>query len=71
MPLPPYIEREPVDEDKERYQTLFASERGAVAAPTAGMHFTNELINKIKAKGVHLLTSYFAHWVGVHFGMWR
>ncbi|HCI71224.1 MAG TPA: tRNA preQ1(34) S-adenosylmethionine ribosyltransferase-isomerase QueA, partial [Balneola sp.] len=36
MPLPPYIEREPVDEDKERYQTVYATERGAVAAPTAG-----------------------------------
>ena len=55
MPLPPYIEREPVDEDKERYQTVFASERGAVAAPTAGMHFTQALLDKIKAKGVHLL----------------
>jgi S-adenosylmethionine:tRNA ribosyltransferase-isomerase len=55
MPLPPYIEREPVDEDKERYQTVFASERGAVAAPTAGMHFTEDLLEKIKAKGVHVL----------------
>ncbi len=52
MPLPPYIEREAVDEDKERYQTIFASERGAVAAPTAGLHFTEELVEKIKAKGV-------------------
>ena len=40
MPLPPYIEREPVETDKERYQTVYAKERGAVAAPTAGMHFT-------------------------------
>ena len=55
MPLPPYIEREPVDEDKERYQTVFATERGAVAAPTAGMHFTQELIEKIEAKGVEFL----------------
>ena len=55
MPLPPYIEREPVEEDKERYQTLFASERGAVAAPTAAMHFTHELIKKIEAKGVDFL----------------
>ncbi|MFA5669751.1 MAG: tRNA preQ1(34) S-adenosylmethionine ribosyltransferase-isomerase QueA [Balneolaceae bacterium] len=52
MPLPPYIEREPVDEDKERYQTVYATERGAVAAPSAGMHFTEELIKKIEAKGV-------------------
>lgn len=55
MPLPPYIEREPVDEDKERYQTVYASERGAVAAPTAGMHFTEELIKKIEKKGVQML----------------
>ncbi|RNC83731.1 MAG: tRNA preQ1(34) S-adenosylmethionine ribosyltransferase-isomerase QueA [Balneola sp.] len=55
MPLPPYIEREPVDEDKERYQTVYATERGAVAAPTAGMHLTEELIEKIKAKGVEFL----------------
>jgi S-adenosylmethionine:tRNA ribosyltransferase-isomerase len=52
MPLPPYIEREPVENDKERYQTIFASERGAVAAPTAGMHFTPELVEKLKEKGV-------------------
>lgn len=55
MPLPPYIEREPVEEDKDRYQTVYASERGAVAAPTAGMHFTKELIQKIEAKGVEFL----------------
>lgn len=55
MPLPPYIDREPTDEDKERYQTIFAKERGAVAAPTAGMHFTPELIEKIKDKGVEVL----------------
>jgi len=52
MPLPPYIEREPVESDKERYQTIFAKERGAVAAPTAGMHFTEELVEKLKDKGV-------------------
>ncbi len=55
MPLPPYIEREPVDDDKEQYQTVYATERGAVAAPTAGMHLTEELIEKIKAKGVEFL----------------
>ncbi|MTI89618.1 MAG: tRNA preQ1(34) S-adenosylmethionine ribosyltransferase-isomerase QueA [Balneolaceae bacterium] len=55
MPLPPYIEREPVDEDKDRYQTVYATERGAVAAPTAGMHFTEELIEKIKDKGAEFL----------------
>jgi S-adenosylmethionine:tRNA ribosyltransferase-isomerase len=55
MPLPPYIERDPEEEDKERYQTIFAKERGAVAAPTAGMHFTPELAEKVSAKGVDLL----------------
>ncbi|HKJ33692.1 MAG TPA: tRNA preQ1(34) S-adenosylmethionine ribosyltransferase-isomerase QueA [Balneolales bacterium] len=54
MPLPPYIKRKPVEEDKIRYQTVFAKERGAVAAPTAGMHFTEELLEKLKNKGVHL-----------------
>ncbi len=55
MPLPPYIERDPVEEDKERYQTIFAKERGAVAAPTAGMHFTEELVEKIENKGAEFL----------------
>lgn len=55
MPMPPYIDREPTEEDKERYQTIFAKERGAVAAPTAGMHFTPELIKKIEDKGVEVL----------------
>ncbi|HKJ46264.1 MAG TPA: tRNA preQ1(34) S-adenosylmethionine ribosyltransferase-isomerase QueA [Balneolales bacterium] len=54
MPLPPYIKRKPVEEDKVRYQTVFAKERGAVAAPTAGMHFTEELLEKIQKKGVHM-----------------
>lgn len=55
MPLPPYIEREPTEEDKERYQTIFATERGAVAAPTAAMHFTPELVKKIEDKGAEFL----------------
>src|SRR5699024_3124358 len=55
MPLPPYIDREPTEEDKQKYQSIFAKERGAVAAPTAGMHFTPELVDKIKAKGVEML----------------
>ena len=55
MPLPPYIERDPEEEDKERYQTIFAKERGAVAAPFAGMHFTHELVEKLEDKGVELL----------------
>ena len=55
MPLPPYIEREPEETDKHRYQTIFAKERGAVAAPTAGMHFTEDLVEKLKKKGVDFL----------------
>lgn len=55
MPLPPDIERDPVEEDKERYQTIFAKERGAVAAPFAAMHFTEELVKKLEDKGVELL----------------
>jgi S-adenosylmethionine:tRNA ribosyltransferase-isomerase len=52
MPLPPYITEKL--EDKERYQTVFSREVGSAAAPTAGLHFTEELIEQIKAKGVHL-----------------
>jgi len=54
-PLPPYIKREPEPMDKDRYQTVYARVRGAVAAPTAGLHFTNELLDKIKKKGVHVV----------------
>jgi len=53
-PLPPYIDREPNDEDKIKYQTVFAERRGAVAAPTAGLHFTEEIIEELKAKGVNI-----------------
>jgi len=55
MPLPPYIEREAREEDKEQYQTIFAKERGSVAAPFAAMHFTEELVQKLEDKGVHML----------------
>ncbi|MDP6532376.1 MAG: tRNA preQ1(34) S-adenosylmethionine ribosyltransferase-isomerase QueA [Candidatus Marinimicrobia bacterium] len=51
-PLPPYITREPETMDKKRYQTVFAAERGAVAAPTAGLHFTQGLLNRFEKKGV-------------------
>jgi S-adenosylmethionine:tRNA ribosyltransferase-isomerase len=54
-PLPPYIKREPEALDKERYQTVYAKVRGAVAAPTAGLHFTDELLAKIKKKGVNII----------------
>ncbi len=52
IPLPPYIEREDTEADKERYQTVFAEEIGAVAAPTAGLHFTPELLQALADKGV-------------------
>ena len=54
MPLPPYIERESVLEDKERYQTVYSKENGSVAAPTAGLHFTEELLAKAKDMGVKI-----------------
>lgn len=53
MPLPPYI-HEKLD-DAERYQTVYAKENGSAAAPTAGLHFTTNLLSKIEAKGVHLV----------------
>jgi S-adenosylmethionine:tRNA ribosyltransferase-isomerase len=56
MPLPPYIKRGKKDDysqlDRERYQTVFSEKRGAVAAPTAGLHFTNELIEKLEQGGI-------------------
>lgn len=54
MPLPPYIKRRPEQIDKERYQTIYAEQQGSIAAPTAGLHFTGELIDRIKAKGVNV-----------------
>jgi S-adenosylmethionine:tRNA ribosyltransferase-isomerase len=51
-PLPPYIKREPEDFDRERYQTVYAKERGAVAAPTAGLHFSEALLGKLTALGI-------------------
>jgi len=52
IPLPPYIHRADVDWDRERYQTVYAHERGSVAAPTAGLHFTPEILDLIRARGV-------------------
>ncbi|MBN6711029.1 tRNA preQ1(34) S-adenosylmethionine ribosyltransferase-isomerase QueA [Haemophilus haemoglobinophilus] len=53
MPLPPYIDRPDEDADKERYQTVYNKVPGAVAAPTAGLHFDNELLEQLKNKGVN------------------
>ena len=54
MPLPPYIARQENLSDRERYQTVYASERGAVAAPTAGLHFDERLIDTLKQKDVNI-----------------
>lgn len=54
-PLPPYIRREPEEVDKERYQTVYANVLGAVAAPTAGLHFTTKILEGIKKKDVKLV----------------
>lgn len=52
IPLPPYIERESRDDDRERYQTVYSKKEGSVAAPTAGLHFTPDLLESIRRKGV-------------------
>ena len=52
VPLPPYISREDRPGDRERYQTVFARERGSVAAPTAGLHFTPEIFEQLRARGI-------------------
>ena len=62
-PLPPYIKRESTEKDKEMYQTVYASERGSVAAPTAGLHMTEELMKKLEKKGVKLV------YVTLHIGL--
>ncbi|MEO5928510.1 MAG: tRNA preQ1(34) S-adenosylmethionine ribosyltransferase-isomerase QueA [Candidatus Kapaibacterium sp.] len=54
MPLPPYIGREPSEDDREFYQTIFAKTNGSVAAPTAGLHFTKKLIARLERKGVKI-----------------
>ncbi|MBQ0039751.1 MAG: tRNA preQ1(34) S-adenosylmethionine ribosyltransferase-isomerase QueA [Treponema sp.] len=63
IPLPPYIRREDDDTDSERYQTVYAKETGSAAAPTAGLHFTEEILQKLKDKGVELA------WVTLHVGL--
>jgi S-adenosylmethionine:tRNA ribosyltransferase-isomerase len=60
VPLPPYIQREDDSVDRDRYQTVFARERGSVAAPTAGLHFTPEILERIRGRGA-LLTYLTLH----------
>lgn len=54
LPLPPYIEREPTQEDRQRYQTVYAAAGASVAAPTAGLHFTPQLLSRLEARGISL-----------------
>jgi S-adenosylmethionine:tRNA ribosyltransferase-isomerase len=56
MPLPPYIHRDDALEDKTRYQTIYANQTGSAAAPTAGLHFTPEILTKLRNKGVQIET---------------
>lgn len=63
VPLPPYIKREPEDLDKIYYQTVYAEKEGAIASPTAGLHFTDELLNEIKLRGID--TAYLTLHVGL------
>ena len=56
MPLPPYIKRKPEQEDKQRYQTIYAKNSGAIAAPTAGLHFTEQTMVELKAKGINFVS---------------
>jgi S-adenosylmethionine:tRNA ribosyltransferase-isomerase len=54
IPLPPYIRRDDAEADRERYQTVFSRERGSVAAPTAGLHFTPQILDALAARGVEI-----------------
>ena len=63
VPLPPYIDRDDEADDDERYQTVYAREPGSVAAPTAGLHFTQSLLDRLEASGVGM------EWVRLHVGI--
>jgi len=63
IPLPPYIKRDTISSDSERYQTVYASISGAVAAPTAGLHFTRDILKDLKTKGIDTAyTTLFVSW---------
>lgn len=62
-PLPPYIDREAEPDDRQNYQTVYARQRGAVAAPTAGLHFTSDLLKTLEDQGTKLV--YLTHHVGL------
>lgn len=63
MPLPPYIQRPSTEEDQKRYQTVYCDEEGSVAAPTAGLHFTKELLDEIRGQGTNIVS------VNLHVGI--
>ncbi len=63
IPLPPYIRREDCAEDSERYQNVYATDTGSAACPTAGLHFTEEMLDRLRAKGVGL------EWLTLHVGL--
>ena len=63
VPLPPYIKREDIHEDASRYQTIYASAIGSIAAPTAGLHFTPTILEDLKRKGIEL------HYLTLHVGL--
>ncbi|HTX38318.1 MAG TPA: tRNA preQ1(34) S-adenosylmethionine ribosyltransferase-isomerase QueA [Bryobacteraceae bacterium] len=63
VPLPPYIKRPDQPSDRERYQTVFARETGSAAAPTAGLHFTGEILERVRARGAEIA------WVTLHVGL--
>ncbi len=63
IPLPPYIRRGDTDEDSERYQNVYASDTGSAACPTAGLHFTQEMLGRLDAKGIE------RHFVTLHVGL--
>ncbi len=56
IPLPPYIKREDTNEDRERYQTVYAEKTGSVAAPTAGLHFTKEILRQLKLRNIEVVS---------------
>lgn len=56
LPLPPYIDRDPVAEDEVRYQTVYADREGSVAAPTAGLHFTDAMLADLRGRGVRIVS---------------
>jgi S-adenosylmethionine:tRNA ribosyltransferase-isomerase len=56
LPLPPYIKRDDVEDDRERYQTVYARSRGSIAAPTAGLHFTPQVLEALQARGIERLS---------------